>query len=143
CLVRDPAVYPANPSGRYAALLRPLGDSSRVRPALADGQSTGGVKGGWAGWEDVLNELPGETVDASQSPGDGDSDVVVADAMVRRLGEKAPATLVVFLGGCTFTEIAALRLLSQQHGHRYIAATTQIINGNSFLDSFVQKSTTN
>ncbi|KAJ2880794.1 Vacuolar protein-sorting-associated protein 33 [Coemansia aciculifera] len=142
CLVRDPAVYPANPSGRYAALLRPLGDG-RARPALADGQSTGGVKGGWAGWEDVLNELPGETVDVSQSPGAGDSDVAVADAMVRRLGEKAPATLVVFLGGCTFTEIAALRLLSQQHGHRYIAATTQIINGNSFLDSLIQKSMTN
>ncbi|KAJ2638297.1 Vacuolar protein-sorting-associated protein 33, partial [Coemansia sp. RSA 1694] len=138
CLVRDPAVYPTNTAGRYAALLRPLGDS-RARPALVDGQSTGGVKGGWAGWDDVLSELPGETVDVSQSPGDGDSDVAVADAMVRRLGEKAPATLVVFLGGCTFTEIAALRLLSQQHGHRYIAATTQIINGNSFLDSLIQK----
>ncbi|KAJ1819282.1 Vacuolar protein-sorting-associated protein 33 [Coemansia sp. RSA 2675] len=141
CLVRDPAVYPANPSSRYAALLRPLGDNSRARPALADGQSTGGVKGGWAGWEDVLNELPGETIDVLQSPSDGDSDVAAADAMVRRRGEKAPATLVVFLGGCTFTEIAALRLLSQQHGHRYIAATTQIINGNSFLDSLVQKPT--
>ncbi|KAJ2892062.1 Vacuolar protein-sorting-associated protein 33, partial [Coemansia aciculifera] len=138
CLVRDPAVYPANPSGRYAALLRPLGDS-RARPAPLDGQSTGGVKGGWAGWEDVLNELPGETVDVSQSPGDGDSNGAVADAIVRRLGEKAPATLVVFLGGCTFTEIAALRLLSQQHGHQYIAATTQIINGNSFLDSLIQR----
>ncbi|KAJ2742854.1 Vacuolar protein-sorting-associated protein 33 [Coemansia sp. BCRC 34301] len=138
CLVRDPAVYPASPSGRYAALLRPLGDS-RIRPALADGQSMGGVRGGWTGWEDVLSELPGETVDVSQPPGDSSSDVAVVDALVRRLGEKAPATLVVFLGGCTFTEIAALRLLSQQHGHQYIAATTQIINGNSFLDSLMQK----
>ncbi|KAJ2005892.1 Vacuolar protein-sorting-associated protein 33 [Coemansia thaxteri] len=139
CLVRDPAVYPANPSGRYAALLRPLGDSRAARPALPEGQSTGGVKGGWAGWDDVLNELPGATVDVVQSPSNGDADIAVADAMVRRLGEKAPATLVMFLGGCTFTEIAALRLLSQQHGHRYIIATTQIINGNSFLDPLIQR----
>ncbi|KAJ2245549.1 Vacuolar protein-sorting-associated protein 33, partial [Coemansia sp. RSA 475] len=55
-----------------------------------------------------------------------------------RLGVKAPATLVVFLGGCTSAEIAALRRLSQQHGHRYVVATTQILNGNSFLDPLIQ-----
>ncbi|KAI8318287.1 vacuolar protein sorting-like protein r-vps33a [Martensiomyces pterosporus] len=102
--------------------------------------STGGVKSGWKGWDDVLAELPGETVDLMQSPSDRESDLIVADEVVRRLGEKAPATLVVFLGGCTFTEIAALRLLSQQHNHRYVAATTQIINGNTFLDPLIQKS---
>ncbi|KAJ1668535.1 hypothetical protein EV178_000208 [Coemansia sp. RSA 1646] len=138
CLVRDPAVYTTGSSSRYAALLRPLGDS-KSRPAQRDGQNMGGVKSGWGGWDDVLSELPGETVDVVQSPSDRDTDAAIADEMVKRLGEKAPATLVVFLGGCTFTEIAALRLLSQQHNHRYIAATTQIINGNSFLDPLIQK----
>ncbi|KAJ2558923.1 hypothetical protein EV175_000573 [Coemansia sp. RSA 1933] len=136
CLVRDPAVYTSGSSSRYAALLRPLGDS-RSRPAQREGQNMGGVKGGWGGWDDVLSELPGETVDVVQSP--SDADAAIADEMVKRLGEKAPATLVVFLGGCTYTEIAALRLLSQQHNHRYIVATTQIINGNSFLDPLIQK----
>ncbi|KAJ1936910.1 Vacuolar protein-sorting-associated protein 33, partial [Kickxella alabastrina] len=150
CLVRDPAVYTAPTSNRYASLLlRPLNMSLQTasnRPASLqtsdDGtQNTGGVKSGWTGWEDVLNELPGETVDLVQTPGDGDSETAAgaADAMIRRLGEKAPATLVVFLGGCTHTEIAALRLLSLQHNHRYVAATTEIINGNSFLDPLIQK----
>ncbi|KAI7821112.1 Sec1-like protein [Kickxella alabastrina] len=140
CLVRDPAVYTAPTSNRYASLLlRPLNMSLQTasnRPASLqtsdDGtQNTGGVKSGWTGWEDVLNELPGETVDLTAAG--------AADAMIRRLGEKAPATLVVFLGGCTHTEIAALRLLSLQHNHRYVAATTEIINGNSFLDPLIQK----
>ncbi|KAJ2725083.1 Vacuolar protein-sorting-associated protein 33 [Coemansia sp. Benny D115] len=103
--------------------------------------SAGGVKSGWNGWEDVLNEVAGETVDILQQsrPGGGSSDdLTTQDDIVRRLGEKAPATLVVFLGGCTYTEVAALRLMSQQHGHRYIAATTQIINGNTLLDPFIQ-----
>ena len=48
-------------------------------------------------------------------------------------------TLVVFIGGCTFAEIAALRFLSQQEDAttEYMVATTSIINGNSFLDSLM------
>ncbi|KAJ2711486.1 Vacuolar protein-sorting-associated protein 33, partial [Coemansia spiralis] len=143
CLIHDPAVYTPTSSSRYASLLRPLGDS-RVRPAPRDGQSVGGVKGGWGGWDDVLAELPGATVDLTQTPdstssasASGDA-AAAADEAVWRLGEKAPATLVVFLGGCTATEIAALRRLSQQHNHHYIAATTQLLNGNSFLDPLIQ-----
>ncbi|KAJ2702948.1 Vacuolar protein-sorting-associated protein 33 [Coemansia sp. IMI 203386] len=154
CLVRDSAVYSTPTASRYASLLlRPLNmtlqasrGSAQTANQTEDGgsgsnsvhQNIGGVKSGWSGWEDVLNELPGENIDVLQSPSDCDSDAVTADAMIRRLGEKAPATLVVFLGGCTHTEIAALRLLSQQHNHKYIAATTQIINGNSFLDPLIQ-----
>ncbi|KAJ2158325.1 Vacuolar protein-sorting-associated protein 33 [Coemansia sp. RSA 552] len=135
CLVHDPAVYTPSSSSRYASLLRPLG-AGGSRPAQRDGQNLGGVKSGWGGWEDVLAELPGETVDQTQVP--SSTSAATADEMVRRLGEKAPATLVVFLGGCTSTEIAALRRLSQQQNHQYVAATTQIFNGNAFLDSLVQ-----
>lgn len=40
--------------------------------------------------------------------------------------------LVYFVGGVTFSEIAALRFLNQQPGSkvRFLIATTQIINGN-------------
>ncbi|KAJ1721308.1 Vacuolar protein-sorting-associated protein 33 [Coemansia erecta] len=162
CLARDPAVYSAPTSSRYAdMLLRPLALTLQAgrpsaTPSVQSGDmegspgvhAGGGVKSGWGGWEDVLAELPGETVDVSQELGvaaaaaaaaagvGGHDDV--AEAVVRRLGEKPPATLVVFLGGCTHTEVSALRLLSQLHNHRYIAATTQIINGNTFLDSLIQ-----
>jgi len=41
-------------------------------------------------------------------------------------------TVVFFLGGCTYTEIAALRWMAKQTtGRRFIIATTGIINGNT------------
>lgn len=41
-------------------------------------------------------------------------------------------TVVFFLGGCTYTEISALRWMSKQtKGRRYLIATTGIINGDS------------
>ncbi|KAJ2496832.1 Vacuolar protein-sorting-associated protein 33 [Coemansia sp. RSA 1972] len=132
-LTQDPAVHTPAASSRYAALLRPLADRLATQTQPATPQSVGGVRGGWAGWEDVLAEVPGATVDIMQTPA-----ADAADARAQRLGVKAPATLVVFLGGCTSAEIAALRRLSQQHGHRYVVATTQILNGNSFLDPLIQ-----
>lgn len=41
-------------------------------------------------------------------------------------------TVVFFLGGCTYTEIAALRWMSKQtKGRKFLIATTGIINGNT------------
>ncbi|KAI0232501.1 Vacuolar protein-sorting-associated protein 33 [Massospora cicadina] len=48
--------------------------------------------------------------------------------------------VVVFLGGCTFTEIAALRYLSRSEpgARRYIVLTTGIISGESLLSTLVE-----
>lgn len=45
--------------------------------------------------------------------------------------------MVLFVGGCTFSEISSLRLLSHKDGVNsdYIIATTSIINGNTFIKS--------
>jgi len=45
--------------------------------------------------------------------------------------------LVFFIGGCTYTEVAALRFLSQKEESTFdfIIATTKMINGNSFIKS--------
>lgn len=41
-------------------------------------------------------------------------------------------TMVFFLGGCTYTEISALRWMAKQtKGRRFLIATTGIINGNT------------
>jgi hypothetical protein len=41
-------------------------------------------------------------------------------------------TLVFFLGGCTQTEISALRWMNgQAKGRKYIVATTHILNGST------------
>ena len=46
--------------------------------------------------------------------------------------------LVFFIGGVTFAEISALRWLSQQYENiSFIVATTQMINGNSLLNSLI------
>lgn len=45
--------------------------------------------------------------------------------------------LVLFIGGCTFSEISALRLLAQKENvnSEFIIATTSIINGKTLLQS--------
>lgn len=45
--------------------------------------------------------------------------------------------MVLFIGGCTFSEISALRLLAQKENvnSEFIIATTSIINGKTFLQS--------
>ena len=50
-------------------------------------------------------------------------------------------TLIFFLGGVTFAEIAALRFLSQLEdgGTEYVIATTKLINGASWLESLMEK----
>uniref|UniRef100_A0A3B3QQ14 VPS33A core subunit of CORVET and HOPS complexes n=1 Tax=Paramormyrops kingsleyae TaxID=1676925 RepID=A0A3B3QQ14_9TELE len=50
-------------------------------------------------------------------------------------------TLVFFLGGVTYAEIAALRFLSQMEdgGTEYVIATTKLINGTSFIKSLMER----
>ncbi|GFN90569.1 vacuolar protein sorting-associated protein 33b [Plakobranchus ocellatus] len=47
--------------------------------------------------------------------------------------------LVFFLGGCTFSEITALRLIARLHGVRIIVATTAITTANRFIDGLIEK----
>ncbi|XP_067016760.1 vacuolar protein sorting-associated protein 33B-like isoform X1 [Acropora muricata] len=48
---------------------------------------------------------------------------------------RSKCVLVMFLGGCTFSEISAIRLLSNKLGYRIIVGTTAIINGTRLLES--------
>ena len=48
-------------------------------------------------------------------------------------------TLVFFVGGVTYAELAALRFLSSLNdGHEYVAATTNVVNGNSLIGSLIE-----
>ncbi|PWN46543.1 Sec1-like protein, partial [Violaceomyces palustris] len=50
--------------------------------------------------------------------------------------DSVKTTIVFFLGGVTFTEVAALRLMSRQTtNRRYLVATTNTLNGNTILSS--------
>ncbi|KAG8055994.1 hypothetical protein GUJ93_ZPchr0001g29401 [Zizania palustris] len=55
-------------------------------------------------------------------------------SLAARVGHRS-LVLVVFIGGVTFAEIAALRFLSAQDGMGYdfLVATTKVVNGNTIL----------
>jgi len=102
-----------------------------LNPAKLVGQS---MLGGWKSVEDVLKVLPGPTFEEQQ---------ILPVGLQPKKGfgaeNRSKVTLVFFLGGCTFTEISAIRFLGQQaEGRDYIIATTKLINGNTLLESVLE-----
>jgi len=81
--------------------------------------------GGWKSIEDTLKSLPGGPVfDVEQVP----------------CPKKPPVTLVFVLGGITYGEVSALRILSRLEGgnhNDYIIATTKMVNGKSLVRSLI------
>ena len=59
----------------------------------------------WTGVEDILTILPGQTIEQS----------IIPDAKMYKSLKKSTSsmTLVVFIGGCTLSEVSALRTISQ------------------------------
>uniref|UniRef100_A0A673L6G5 Vacuolar protein sorting-associated protein 33A n=1 Tax=Sinocyclocheilus rhinocerous TaxID=307959 RepID=A0A673L6G5_9TELE len=84
---------------------------------------------GWRSIEEVLKMLPGPHFEERQQ-------VPTGLHKKRQPGENR-TTLVFFLGGVTYAEIAALRFLShmEDSGTEYIIATTKLINGTSWVKS--------
>ncbi|CAI5792530.1 sorting-associated 33B isoform X1 [Podarcis lilfordi] len=81
----------------------------------------------WLGLEEVVRLL-------------GGNEFSVADTTV----EENPAwdsqriVLAIFLGGCTFSEISALRFLGRERGIRFIFLTTAITNSARLLESMIE-----
>jgi hypothetical protein len=104
------------------------------------------VQSAMQGWnhnkEEILKELPGRLLDIyqchlpldltstlrQQTPPKGESLGQYANNSTT--GQKKPILFVVFFGGITFTEIAALRF-----PYHVIMVTTKVINGNTLLRS--------
>ncbi|KAK3539155.1 hypothetical protein QTP86_026972 [Hemibagrus guttatus] len=88
---------------------------------------------GWRSIEEVLKMLPGPHFEERQQLPPGLH-------KKRQQGENR-TTLVFFLGGVTYAEIAALRFLSQMEdgGTEYIIATTKLINGTSWIKSLMDR----
>ncbi|XP_052277232.1 vacuolar protein sorting-associated protein 33B-like isoform X2 [Dreissena polymorpha] len=90
---------------------------------------------GFIGLEDVTKLLPGgvHTDVRLPTPGKGGRGNNNAP------GRAAKVVLVYFIGGCTYSEIAALRLLGKLKGFRFLVATTCIYNSGSMLETVVDK----
>jgi hypothetical protein len=97
---------------------------------------------GWKGWEEAVRLLPGAVLEESQRVDRG--------LQPRSSTQTKKTTLVVFLGGCTYTEITALRYLSKQYegksiifyiiGREFLILTTNLINGANIVESLVESS---
>ena len=87
------------------------------------GVASGGGSQGWRGFEEAVKHVRGQTFDEVQK---GEDKAVKARALLTGSGEKK-TVFVVFLGGITFTEIAALRFIAKQEEGTY----------NCFLIAFI------
>uniref|UniRef100_A0A8D2LNS8 Vacuolar protein sorting 33B n=1 Tax=Varanus komodoensis TaxID=61221 RepID=A0A8D2LNS8_VARKO len=81
----------------------------------------------WLGLEEVVRLL-------------GGNEFVVTDAALEEnpACESQRVVLAVFLGGCTFSEISALRFLGKERGLQFIFLTTAITNSARLLESTVE-----
>lgn len=80
---------------------------------------------GWKSKEDVFKLLNCPVTEESQS------------APVQKSSDQK-VTLVYFVGGVTFAEISAIKWLSDQDGYgHFVIGTTKLINGNTFIKSFM------
>lgn len=75
----------------------------------APGPGAGGQQG-WRGFEDAVKHARGQTFDEAQK---GEDKAVKARALLSGSGDRK-TVFVVFVGGITFTEIAALRFLAKK-----------------------------
>ena len=93
-------------------------------------------KGGNWRKHDCLRLLPGPVNERTQKPTNPSSSATPAASS---LGGRKRKTLVFFIGGVTYAEIAALRFLSQQDDAvaDYIVAATKVVNGDSWVSSII------
>ncbi|XP_023142811.1 vacuolar protein sorting-associated protein 33B [Amphiprion ocellaris] len=78
---------------------------------------------GWTGLEEVTRLLNGNEFAVTGSNG--------AKNDAQRI------ILVMFLGGCTFSEISALRFLGREKGYKFIVVTTAITNSSRLIESLL------
>lgn len=120
--------------------------------------ATGGAQG-WRGFDEAVKHARGPAFDESQK---GEDKAVKARALMSGGGDKK-TVFVVFVGGITFTEIAALRFIAKKEEGMFwlpelppmkknshltlvhtarrniVICTTSIISGNRMMDAAIEK----
>ncbi|CAK7266586.1 Vacuolar protein-sorting-associated protein 33 [Sporothrix epigloea] len=86
---------------------------------------------GWRGFDEAVKHVRGQTFDVLQI---GEDKAVKARALLSGNGGKK-TVFVVFVGGITFTELAALRFIArkEQGQRKLVICTTSIVSGNKMM----------
>uniref|UniRef100_UPI0037E727F1 vacuolar protein sorting-associated protein 33B n=1 Tax=Semicossyphus pulcher TaxID=241346 RepID=UPI0037E727F1 len=83
---------------------------------------------GWTGLDEVTRLLNGHEFAVTGSNG--------ADSSTKNDAQRI--ILVMFLGGCTFSEISALRFLGREKGYKFMVVTTAITNSSRLLEALFE-----
>ncbi|KAL1007521.1 hypothetical protein UPYG_G00087890 [Umbra pygmaea] len=84
---------------------------------------------GWTGLEEVTRMINGQEFVVTGSNG--------SDTRVK--SDAQQIILVMFLGGCTYSEISALRFLGREKGYKFVVVTTAITNSARLLESMLDR----
>lgn len=99
----------SNHTGSAASLFSYVGGNNNNN----NNTTASSTMGGWRGSEDILKLLPGQSFDIKQTVEYG-AETNAAIARAKRHGlQHGKTTIIFFLGGCTHTEISAVRFLAQ------------------------------
>ena len=92
---------------------------------------------GWQGFEDAVRNIKGATFNKIQK---GEEQAVKARNVLSGAGGKVKTVVVMFLGGVTFTEIAALRFVGRQEEgrRRILICTTDVVGGNGIVGTAIE-----
>lgn len=82
---------------------------------------------GWTGLEEVTRLINGHEFAVAAGSG----------ADLKAKSDAQRIIIVMFLGGCTFSEIAALRFLGKERGYKFIVVTTAITNSSRLLEALL------
>lgn len=100
-------------SGSAASLFSYVGSSTANFINNNNNNNANTTMGGWRGSEDILKLLPGQAFDIKQTVEYG-AETNAAIARAKRHGlQHGKTTIIFFLGGCTHTEVSAVRFLAQ------------------------------
>ncbi|MCJ1310924.1 hypothetical protein MMC25_004592 [Agyrium rufum] len=108
-----------------------------VTAAASQNNGVNTTSHGWHGFEDAMKSIKGDTFNKVQK---GEEAATKARQILSGQGGKK-TIIVMFLGGVTYTEIAALRFIAKQEEakRRILICTTGIVSGNRMIDVAVEK----
>ncbi|KAM0248390.1 hypothetical protein ACHAQJ_009492 [Trichoderma viride] len=105
--------------------------------ANTSGAAPGVGAQGWHGFDEAVKHVRGQTFYELQK---GEDKAIKARSLLSGSGHRQ-TVFVVFIGGVTFTEIAALRFIAKQEEDRrnIVICATSIISGNRMMDAAIEK----